>query len=122
MNVSLTDPTRMEAPSTSRAAESTRRSDTNVPFLLSRSSIVASVPAIELCVSSAIDLAYASGADGRQDFVTADSLSRSQGHGAGSREWRPFYAAATVTDPTGLLPISCRTPATSSRTMGTIRA
>ncbi len=36
---------------------------------------------IELRVPSAIDLAHASGADWRQDFVTANSFSRSQGHG-----------------------------------------
>ena len=60
--------------------------------------------AIELRVASAIDLAHASGADWRQDFVTANSLSRSQGHGVSSRESRPFYAAADSGAP-------CQSPA-----------
>ena len=45
VNVSLTEPRRIESPSTSCVGESTRRSDTNVPFLLLRSSMVASLPA-----------------------------------------------------------------------------
>ena len=46
VNLSRTEPKRIDAPSTSRVADSTRRSDTNVPFLLLRSSMLASLPSI----------------------------------------------------------------------------
>ena len=46
LNVNWTDPMPIRLPSTSRVGESRRRSATNVPFLLPRSSTVASSPAI----------------------------------------------------------------------------